>query len=72
MITASITPMLLSLQVCILPFPHHSMLLLSNQLLEAKAVTSNRLRVFLINTTNDSADNDYPSKYGIELIVEKR
>ena len=41
-ITASTTPIPSNLQVRILSFPYHSMLLLSNQPSEAKAVTSNR------------------------------
>ena len=66
-ITASATPIPSNPQVLILPFPHHSMLLLSNHTSDAKAVTSNWQRVFPINTPNDSADNDYPNKYGIDL-----
>ena len=38
---ASVTPIPSNPQVLILPFPHHSMLLLSNHTSEAKAVTSN-------------------------------
>ena len=39
-------------QVPILPFPHHSMLLLSNQPSEAKAVTSNPHPLFPFSLTN--------------------
>ena len=52
-IGASTTPIPCNHQVFILPFPHLLMLLLSNHTSEAEAVTSNRLRVFLINTPNE-------------------
>ena len=48
-ITASITPIPSNPQVRILPFPHHSMLLLSNQPSEAKASTSSPHPCFLPN-----------------------
>ena len=51
-VTASNTPIPSNPQVPILPFPHHSMLLLSNQPSEAKAVTSNPHPLFLLSLTN--------------------
>ena len=51
-ITASATPIPSNPQVPILPFPHHSMLLLSNQPSEAKASTSNPHPLFLLSLTN--------------------
>ena len=51
--TASNTRTPFNPQVRILAFPHQSMLLLSNQPSEAKAITSKGLRVFPINTTNE-------------------
>ena len=51
-ITASTSPIPSNPQVPILPFPHHSMLLLSNQPSEAKAVTSNPHLLFLLFLTN--------------------
>ena len=50
--TASITPIPSTPQVRILPFPHHSMLLLSNHTSDAKAVTSNPHLLFLLSLTN--------------------
>ena len=50
--TASNTPIPSNPQVLILPFPHHSMLLLSNQLSETKAITSNPHPLFLLSLTN--------------------
>ena len=49
---ASITPIPSNPQVPILPFPHHSMLLLSNQPSEVKASTSNPHLLFLLSLTN--------------------
>ena len=49
---ASTTPIPSNPQVRILPFPHHSMLLLSNQPSEAKAITSNPHPLFLLSLTN--------------------
>ena len=51
-ITASTTPIQFTPQVPILPFPHHSMLLLSNQPSETKASTSNPHPLFLLSLTN--------------------
>ena len=51
-IGASLTPIPSNPQVLILPFPHHSMLLLSNQPSEAKAITSNPHPLFLLSLTN--------------------
>ena len=52
MMTASITPIPSNPIVLILPFPHHSMLLLSNQSSEVKAVTSNPHSLFPFSLTN--------------------
>ena len=49
---ASITPIQSNPQVRILPFLHHSMRLLSNQLSETKAITSNPHPLFLLSLTN--------------------
>ena len=49
---ASVTPIPSNPQVRILPFPHHSMLLLSNQPSEAIAITSNPHPLFLLSLTN--------------------
>ena len=49
-ITASVTPIPSNPQVPILPFPYHSMLLLSNQ--SSEAVTSNPHPLFLLSLTN--------------------
>ena len=49
---ASTGPILSNPQVHILSFPHHSMLLLSNHISEAKAVTSNPHPLFLLSLTN--------------------
>ena len=51
-ITASATPIPSNPQVPILPFPHPSMLLLSNQPSEAKAITSNPHPLFPLSLTN--------------------
>ena len=51
-ITASVTPIPSNPQVFILPFPHYSMLLLSNQPSEAKAITSNPHPLFPFSLTN--------------------
>jgi len=51
-ISASATPIPSNPQVIILSFPHHSMLLLSNQPSEAEAVTSNPHPLFLLSLTN--------------------
>ena len=50
--TASTTPIPYNPQVRILPFPHPSMLLLSNQPSEAKAITSNPHPLFPLSLTN--------------------
>jgi len=52
-------------QVRILPFPHHSMLLLSNQPLEAKANTSNPHPLFLLSLTNCLDDYESPNTQSI-------
>ena len=49
---ASITPIQSNPQVRILPFLHHSMRLLSNQLSETKAITSNPHPLFPLSLTN--------------------
>ena len=49
---ASISPIPSNPQVPILPFPHHSMLLLSNQPSEAKVITSNLHPLFPLFLTN--------------------
>ena len=51
-IGASGTPIPSNPQVRILPFPYHSMLLLSNQPSEAIAITSNPHSLFLLSLTN--------------------
>ena len=51
-VTASNTPIPSNPQVPILPFPHHSMLLLSNQPSEAIASTSNPHPLFPFSLTN--------------------
>ena len=51
-ITASNTPIPSNPQVPILPFPHHSMLLLSNHTSDAKAITSNPHPLFPFSLTN--------------------
>ena len=51
-ITASVTPIPSNPQVITLSFPHHSMLLLSNQSSEVKAVTSNPHSLFPFSLTN--------------------
>ena len=51
-VTASCTLIPSNPQVPILPFHHHSMLLLSNQPSDAKAVTSNPHPLFLLSLTN--------------------
>ena len=51
-VTASATPIPSNPQVPILPFPHHSMLLLSNHTSEAKAITSNPHPLFPLSLTN--------------------
>ena len=51
-ITASTTPIPSNPQVPILPFPHHSMLLLSNQPSDANASTSNPHPLFPLSLTN--------------------
>ena len=52
MMIASSSPIPSNPQVRILPFLHHSMLLLSNQPSEAKAVTSNPHPLFPLSLTN--------------------
>ena len=52
MLTASATPIPSNPQVPILPFHHHSMLLLSNHTSEAKAITSNSHPLFPFSLTN--------------------
>jgi len=51
-IGAITTPIPSNPQVFILPFPHHSMLLLSNQPSEAEAGTSNPHPLFPLSLTN--------------------
>ena len=52
MMIASVTPIPSNPQVPILPFPHHSMLLLLNQPSEAYVITSNPHPLFPLSLTN--------------------
>ena len=60
-VTASATPIPSNPQVLTLSFPHHSMLLLSNQPSEAKADSSNPHPLFLLSLTNCLDDYESPN-----------
>ena len=58
---ASVSPIPSNPQVRILPFPHHSMLLLSNQPSDAKASTSNPRPLFPFSLTNRLDAHESPN-----------
>ena len=71
-VLASITPIPSNPQVRILPFPHHSMLLLSNHTSEAEAVTSNPHPLFLLSLTNCLDDYESPNAQSINRQLPHR